>query len=348
MIDTRPTDSPELHHARGRDPAPGALHPPGRLTYLVLCMSRHEWDDRRVEGSRGYRAEMAAAARRLTSPGVQVDDVLVDGVTVRVGRYGTGRPVLVLHGSGGGWDQGVDWARRRLAPEGSAGFDVISPSRFGYPGSTLPEGAEVADQAAVMAGLLDALGLQGVDVVGLSAGCVAAAQLAADHPARVRRLVLESPLVALSGRAPLPPLAAVRVLARAQYLLWLTTTFPPVVKLAAGASPKDLSENDRAELAAVNATMFPLRPRRAGTVFDRAVTAEHMLRGRVPVERISVPVLLINAAHALLAPHDDAVRFVARLQRGELLELATGGHVLIGNVSRLRETVAAFLAGDES
>ena len=142
--------------------------------------------------------QMAAAGRRLMSPGVQVDDVVVAGATVRVARYGTGRPVLVLHGSGGGWDQGVDWAQRRLAPDASAGFDVVCPSRFGYPGSTLPERADVPAQAATMVGVIDALGLQRVDVVGLSAGSVAAAQLAADYPDRVRRVVLESPLVPLS------------------------------------------------------------------------------------------------------------------------------------------------------
>jgi pimeloyl-ACP methyl ester carboxylesterase len=300
-----------------------------------------------MEPRHGYRAEMAKAGLRLSAPSVEVDDVLVAGATIRYARYGSGRPVLVLHGSGGGWDQGVDWAERRLAPDASAGYDVISPSRFGYPGSSLPAGADVPAQATVLVGLLDALGLGQVDVVGLSAGSVAAAQLAADHQNRVRRLILESPLVPLAGRAPLPPLPAVKLLARAQYALWLTTRLPPVVKLAAGAARKDLSEVDSAELAAINATMFPLRPRRAGTVFDRAVTADHMLRDRLPLERIAAPTLIVNAAHAMLAPHDDVVRFAGRLPHAELVELGTGGHVLIGNVTRLRDAVTAFLAMEE-
>ncbi len=298
-------------------------------------------------GAGGYRAEMAAAVERLARPEVAVTDVATARGVVRCARYGSGQPVLVLHGSGGGWDQGVDWARRRLAPDVGSGFDVISPSRFGYPGSPLPDVAGVAgvaDEASVLVDLLDRLGVGAVDMVGLSAGSVAALQLAADHPERVRRLVLESALVPLAGRAPLPPLAMVRLLARAQLALWLTTKLPPVVKLAAGAPLRELSAADRDELAAVNGTMFPLRPRRDGTVFDRAVTAPHILADRVPVERITAPTLVVNAAHAVLAPHDDVVRFVRRLAGAELLEVDHGGHVLIGNVDRLREAVRTFFA----
>ena len=80
-----------------------------------------------------------------------------------------------------------------------------------------------------------------------------------------------------------------------------------------------LDEASRTELAEIMNTSLPMRPRVAGAVFDRA-------------------------ADALLAPHEDADAFVARLADGRLLELSTGGHVLIGNVARLREEVGSFLA----
>jgi 2-hydroxy-6-oxonona-2,4-dienedioate hydrolase len=292
-----------------------------------------------------YRRDMDDATQRLEAPDAPVDEFASTLGPVRFARIGGGRPVLVLHGSGGGWDQGIDWARRRLAPDATAGFDVVSPSRFGYPGSALPTGAGVGEQAAVLVELVDHLGLDRPDVVGVSAGSVAALQLAVDRPDRVRRLVLESPLLPLSGRAPLPPVPAVRVLARAQFLLWLTTRIPAVVKLAAGAAPSRLSAADRSELAAINGTMFPLRPRREGVVFDRVVAAAHLLADGVPVEHLTAPTLVVNSAHALLAPHDDAVRFVSRLHDGRLLELDTGGHVLVGNVTTLRDAVTQFLTG---
>ncbi len=290
-----------------------------------------------------YHADMVAARRRLTDPTVPVADFRSSHGTVRFARFGTGRPVLVLHGSGGGWDQGVDWARRRLTQDHDESFDVISPSRFGYAGSSLPGGASVGDQAVVLVELLDHLGVERADVVGLSAGSVTALQLAADHPGRVRHLVLESPLLPLAGRAPLPPVPAVRLLARAQFLLWLTTKVPAVVKLAAGAPPAQLPKEHADELNAINGTMFPLGPRRAGTVHDRVVVARHALADRIPTSEIISPVLIINAAHALLAPHDDLERFSARLRDARTLELDHGGHVLIGNVETLRRAVTAFL-----
>lgn len=297
-----------------------------------------------MSGLASYRAEMAAAAERLARPAVDVHEVMTDGGVVQFARYGSGQPVLVLHGSGGGWDQGVDWARRRLAADAAPGFDVIGPARFGYLGSSLPQDADVRAQSSALITLLDHLCVERADVVGVSAGSVAALQLAADHPDRVRRLVLESPLLPRSGRAPLPPLPVARALSRAQFAIWLTTRMPPTVTLAAGAPRRELSAADREELDAINATMFPLRPRRGGMIFDRAVSAPHVLADRIPVERITAPVLVVNAAHALLAPHDDAVRFVSRLSDAELLEPDHGGHVLIGNVQRLRDAVSGFLA----
>lgn len=48
---------------------------------------------------------------------------------------GSGPPVLVVHGAGGGFDQGL--AVARLLVEG--GFQVIVPSRFGYLRSPMPD-----------------------------------------------------------------------------------------------------------------------------------------------------------------------------------------------------------------
>ena len=97
-------------------------------------------------------------------------------------------PVLVLHGAGGGHDQG------RLIAEAFVGdgFRWIAPSRFGYPGTPMPGDASVAAQADALVDLLDALDVRLVDVVGFSGGAPPALQLAARHPGRVNRLVLLS------------------------------------------------------------------------------------------------------------------------------------------------------------
>lgn len=286
-----------------------------------------------------YRHDVAVARERLARPPVPVRRVPTAWGDVEYADHGEGPAVLVVHGSGGGWDQGWDWAQRRLPP----GRRVLAVSRLGYLGSALPDGASTSLQARAFAAVLDHAGVDRADVVALSAGSVTAVRFAADHAPRVRSLLLESPLLPTRRPRVLPPARAVRVLAHSQWLLWRVTHAPVLVGLAAGTRWRDLPEPDRAELAAINATMLPLAPRVPGTLFDREVAAPEMLQGRLPVERVLAPTLVVNARRAVLATHDEAEAFVARLPHGRLLDVDTGGHVLIGNVDRLRTVLATFL-----
>ena len=74
---------------------------------------------------------------------------------------GSGPPVLVIHGSGGGYDQGELLVQAVLGDQ----FHWIAPSRFGYLRSTFREGATFDDQAHAYAYLLDELGVEKVAVV---------------------------------------------------------------------------------------------------------------------------------------------------------------------------------------
>jgi pimeloyl-ACP methyl ester carboxylesterase len=287
-----------------------------------------------------YRAAAAAAEDKLARPPVPVHRATTSWGDVEYARYGSGPAVLVVHGSGGGWDQGVDWAQRRLSP----GRDVLAVSRFGYLGSSLPDGGTTTLQADAFAAVLDHAGVDRADVVGLSAGSVTAVRFAAEHPERVRSLLLESPVLPTRRSRVLPPVAAVRVLLKSERLLWRLTHSPLLVGLAAGTRWRDLPEQDRQELAAVNDTMFPLAPRRVGTLFDRLVAAPEVLEDRLPVESVTCPTLVVNARAAVLATPAEARAFVDRLPQGRLVEVETGGHVLIGNVEYLQSVVGNFLA----
>jgi pimeloyl-ACP methyl ester carboxylesterase len=288
---------------------------------------------------RAYRRDDVAARVRLASPAVPVHRVALSRGALEYARYGEGPTVVVLHGSGGGWDQGVDWARRRLA----GGSDVVAVSRPGYLGSDLPADTTTAAAADMVAELLTSLGVGRADVVGLSAGAPTALHLAARHPPLVRSVLLESPLLPTARPVPLPPLPAVRLLTRLPGLLWLLLRSPLLVGLSAGVPRRELGTAERAELAAITATTFPVGPRAAGTVVDRAVTGEEVRRGEVPAEEVRAPTLVVNAAGAVLAPHADAEAFVARLPDGRLVEPTSGGHVLVGNVEPLRAVVSGFL-----
>ena len=56
---------------------------------------------------------------------------------------GTGTPLLMVHGTGGGFDQGLFFARRFI----DAGYRVIAPSRFGYLRSAFPDDPSSENQA---------------------------------------------------------------------------------------------------------------------------------------------------------------------------------------------------------
>lgn len=75
-------------------------------------------------------------------------------------------PVLVIHGAGGGFDQG------RLVAETmvGGGFTWISVSRFGYLQSDLPDDSSTAAQAEAFADALDRIGVNRVGILAISGG----------------------------------------------------------------------------------------------------------------------------------------------------------------------------------
>jgi pimeloyl-ACP methyl ester carboxylesterase len=99
---------------------------------------------------------------------------------------GEGPTVLVVHGAGGGFDQGLDIGDGLVR----AGFRVIAPSRFGYLRTPLPGDSSPEAQADAHACLLDTLDIPDVAIMGVSAGGPSALQFALRFPARTRALVL--------------------------------------------------------------------------------------------------------------------------------------------------------------
>src|SRR5829696_1204182 len=79
---------------------------------------------------------------------------------------GEGLPVLLAHGAGGGYDQGLLIGENYVGD----GHRFIAPSRFGYVRSSIREGGSPAAQADAYATLLDTLGVERVGVVAFSDG----------------------------------------------------------------------------------------------------------------------------------------------------------------------------------
>ena len=134
-----------------------------------------------------YRADLRRAVQRVSSGSVLA--------STRCGQIeyavsGHGPPVLVIHGAGGGFDQGM-LLGRELA---GRGYRAIAVSRFGYLRTPLPLDASPEAQADAHACLLEALGIDRAGVIGVSAGAPSAMQFAIRHRQRCSALVLLVPL----------------------------------------------------------------------------------------------------------------------------------------------------------
>jgi pimeloyl-ACP methyl ester carboxylesterase len=117
--------------------------------------------------------------------------VTVGGVTISCRESGDpgGPAVLLLHG---GSSSAATWARLAAALA-AAGRRVIAPDLRGHGASSRTAGYPLAGFCDDIAGLLDALDIGTVALVGHSLGGYVAAVIARRQPRRVSRLVLEEP-----------------------------------------------------------------------------------------------------------------------------------------------------------
>jgi pimeloyl-ACP methyl ester carboxylesterase len=124
-----------------------------------------------------FSRDMALATARAAQGGVLLPTRCGP---IEYQEAGTGVPLLVVHDSGGGHDQGMAFA----GTLGRHGVRVIAMSRFGYLGTPMPADASAAAQADAHVCLLDALGIPRAAVMGGSAGAPSALQMAIRHPDR--------------------------------------------------------------------------------------------------------------------------------------------------------------------
>ena len=113
--------------------------------------------------------------------------VNVGGTRIAYIEQGEGTPLLLLHGC-----PFSSFVWRKVLPALSARHRCLAPDLLGLGDTETPAAADwsLPAQEAMVIGLLDALGLDTVSVVGHDHGGAVAQLLAAHHPERIDRLVL--------------------------------------------------------------------------------------------------------------------------------------------------------------
>jgi pimeloyl-ACP methyl ester carboxylesterase len=131
----------------------------------------------------------------------------VNGVNYYYAIYGSGEPLLLLHGGLGQIEMFGPNLARLAQSRTVIGVDLHGHGRTGLGTREI----SLIDMGRDMAAVLKTLGHEKVDVLGYSLGAGVAFQLAAQHPEVVRRLALASCVIGTDGFYPemLPQQAAV-------------------------------------------------------------------------------------------------------------------------------------------
>ncbi|WP_306119665.1 MULTISPECIES: alpha/beta hydrolase [unclassified Roseitalea] len=257
-------------------------------------------------------------------------------------------PILVIHGSGGGLDQGLMLAE----PLADRGYQLIAPSRFGYLGSPPQEGLSTGRQADAYVDLLDYLGIDQVVVLGASAGTLSAMQFAIRHADRCDALVLLVPASYAPDRASGESAAegsamvwVVQTVLRSDFLFWVALRFAPdaVTRYVLATEPALVDAAAQAEqerVAEMARTILPISRRAEGIMFDSATAGAP---DPLPLAEISCPTLVISAEDDLYGTAAAARHIAANVPDAELVIYQDGGHVLVGRQRQTWERVDRFI-----
>lgn len=267
---------------------------------------------------------------------------------IEVQQAGEGMPLLMIHGSGGGHDQGMAWAR----PLASQGIRVIAMSRFGYLRTPRPADASPEAQADAHICLLDALGITRAAVMGVSAGAPSAMQTALRRPDRVSALVLVVPIAYKPGSVAdsAPPVSddkdewLLRLLG-SDFLFWsaLQVARNPLIRHVLATPPELLAAASEAERARVNdlaERILPVSSRAAGLRDDTRLGKR---LGPYALQSIRVPTLVVSARDDGFGTYAAAQYTASRIGGARFLGFEQGGHLLVGHDAEVQAQVLQLL-----
>ena len=253
---------------------------------------------------------------------------------------GGGPVALVIHGSPGGYDQGLVYGKE-LARHG---FRIISISRPGYLRTPLMTGLTAEDQADAIDSLLQGLNVRSCAVLGVSEGSPCALQLAVRHPDKVGSLVLLSPIAeSLNG----PAIASIGYQLfhdlTGDFGCWLlmlhlkinpSQVFAEMMKVGSSLKPSGcdalaseamVSPDQRSFLSELARSITPLSPREPGILNDNAQLKDIPL---IAKDSIRAPTLLLVGEHDSCSPYSAQLRMASQITDARVLLIEQAGHIL--------------------
>ncbi|MCD6031360.1 MAG: alpha/beta hydrolase [Thermomicrobiales bacterium] len=289
-----------------------------------------------------YRA-LAAARRRVSSRSELVQTRF--GV-VEYAIEGQGPALLMIHGTGGGFDQGLSFSAGLLR----RGVRVVAPFRFGYLRSDFPQDPSSENQADALVELLDCLGVERLPVAGGSAGALAAVQFALRHPNRCSGLVLLVPAANVRGRDPVEmgPVQKffVEQLLRSDLMFWtaLKTIPDRLVGTLLATDPillGEVSPAERSRAYKILKELMPIGARWRGVLNDARLAGNP---ARVDFRRIRAPTLVLSVEDDRFGTAATARHIAVSVPRARLVMFPRGGHIWLGHDDAVSDEIARFLS----
>ena len=275
-------------------------------------------------------------------------------IATRCGRIeyqvaGTGAPLLSVHGSGGGHDQGMAFAE----PLTKRGIRVIAMSRFGYLRTPMRVDASPAAQADAHVCLLDALGIQRAAVLGGSAGAPSALQMAIRHPERVTALILLVPLAykppTQAASAPsMPPWVETAMMSviGSDFLFWsaLQVARKPLIGTVLATPPELLASAGPVEQARVDAMLDNILPVSARAEGLRSDTAIGKQMTRPALGLVRAPTLIMSSRDDRYGTYASARYTANQIAGARFIGFARGGHTWVGHDDDVMTAIVELLA----
>lgn len=304
-----------------------------------------------------YLRDITAAKEQISS-GSNVINAAEFG-PVEYADVGQGAPILAIHGTGGGFDQGLLTAKSFMGDHITDTHRVIAPSRFGYLKTPMPsdddDDRSPAAQADAHAALLDALGIkEKVTLIGASAGALSAAEFAAKYPDRVSVLVLAVPAawspdaVASEDSAEIGSNDFImNAVLRSDFMMWVVTRLAGDQMISFLGVPSELQQSmtpkERENAERLIQMIQPVSQRYEGIKQD---AENHQNRQRIVLEQITAPTIIIDAKDVVTYPGS---RYTAEhIPNAKLVEFETGGHLLIGHGDEAIVAILRFMQDHES
>lgn len=292
-----------------------------------------------------YRRDLGAAEARVSSGSTLIRTACGP---IEYADVGVGAPVLIIHGAGGGFDQGLDVAR----PFIDHGFRVIAPSRFGYLRTPMPADASPMAQADAFACLLDRLQVGKVLVYGVSAGGPSAMQLCLRHPERCAALILGVPLAysdQSAGARPAQRSALTEFVVNAtissDFAFWTMSKLARgmTIRTVLGTPLEEVEKATPDEQARIAQMLDLIQPisRRKNGLRNEAAVAQSL--GRYDLERLTVPTLVFSVENDGYKTYAGAKYTAEHINGSRFVGYPTGGHLLVGHQREVWSEIMEFL-----